>query len=355
MQVLMRKASEVLKEQRNEIKLTTGNDVLDSLIGGITQGQFYLFYSTGQDILDVLMHRLLVNSVLPIKKGGFNSKALYFNICNYHRGKTIFNPSKLGMMAKCAGADPHTVLQNIYAISAFNEMQQISATKKIVTVVKKDKDVKLIVIHNLTRFIETSTKPAKALQALKQVTGALRRIIAENEIALVVSCNALRTSRKRIPRPIGGTYLRHEANVVVLLDSVKQRNASAIKMTLMKHPSKRTPQSNILYTPKDGIDLRGHVKPNVQQLFQKFVKELRKNRRFQNTLINTEHKNTFEHLWKEAWSIEHVATSNAEIPCLMDIMNLMANVYNEKHNEELKKKLQKLECIFDELTEKGSR
>jgi hypothetical protein len=354
MQVLIRKASEIWEEKRHKVELTTGNGNLDSLIGGITQGQFYLFYSTHQDVLDVLMHRLLVNGVLPTKKGGFNSKAFYVNICNYHRGKTIFNPSKLGMIAKHAGVDPHVILQNIYCISAFNEMQQTTAIKKIVTAVKKNNDVKLIVVHNLTRFIETSTKPMKALKALKQVIGALKSIIVEKEVALVVSCNALRTSRKRIPRPIGGTYLRHEADVIVLLDKIKQRNALTFKMTLVKHPSKRTPKSNVLQLSNRNITRRNRVTLNVQQQFQRLVKELRENRGFQDTLINTEHKKAFELLLNEAWSVKRLIVSNTKSSHLMDFMNLLANVNNKKQSEELKKKLQQIEDSFEEFTGKGN-
>jgi quinol monooxygenase YgiN len=344
----MRKASEVWKEKRQKSEATTGNNDLDSLIGGIYQGQFYLFYSTRQDILDALIHRLLVNVVLPTKKGGFSSKAFYVNICNYHRGKTVFNPSKLGTIAKHTGIDPHVILQNVYCISAFNEMQQTTAIKKIVTAVKNDNDVKVIIVHNLTRFIETSTKPVKALQALKQNIRALKNSVAEREIALIVSCNALRTNRKRIPRPIGGTYLRHEADIVVLLDNIKQRNASIVKTTLIKHPSKRTPQSRVFHVSNRRVTRSGndHASLNVQQQFQRLIKELRRSEGFQDALITTEHKKAFELLLNEAWSIERAIASYPKKSHPMDIMNLMANVNNKKQSEELKKKLQQIERMF---------
>lgn len=337
MQIVMRTAAEVLNEENSKPKLTTGNGDLDSLIDGITQGHFYLFYSNDQEVLDRLIHRVLVSSILPIENGGFNAKALYFNTCNYHRGKTILNPSSLAVIAKCVGVEPEEVFQNIYSISAFNEIQQLTAAQEIAELVEKDKAVKTVVVHNLTRFIETSKKPSKPHQFLKQIIRVLKRVAFENNVALVVSCTALRTGRGRIPKPVGGTYLRHEASVVVLLNSMQRESSASVKVTLVKHPYKRTPQTLILYVPSGGINLMGRITPSFRQQFHKLIKKLRRSSGFQNTLINLEHKKAFDQLLKEAWSTENAAMANSGIPCLMDVLNLMANIHNKKCIEELRK------------------
>jgi hypothetical protein len=265
------------------------------------------------------------------------------------------------MIAKCAGVDPQVVFQNIFSVAAFNEMQQMTATKEIVDLMKKDRTIKLVVIHNLTRFIETSKKPSEARKSLKQIIGSLKSVASENNIALVVSCSAIRTHRGRIPKPIGGTYLRHETNVVVLLQTLKRRIMSPVKITLVKHPYKKTPQSIILHVPKDGVTFMGRITPSFRQQFHKVIEELRRSSGFQNRLINLEHKKAFDLLLKEAWSAENAAMSTSGIPCVTDILNLMANVhnkkctetnmkhieYNKKCIEKLKGKLRELEYILE--------
>jgi hypothetical protein len=45
--------------------------------------------------------------------------------------------------------------------------------------------------------------------------------------------------------------------------------------------------------------------------------------------------------------------ANSGIPCVMDALNLMANVHNKKCVEELKRKLQELERVLKENLEKN--
>jgi hypothetical protein len=353
MEITMQTATEALREERGKLKLTTGQSDLDSLIGGIKQGDFYLFYSNDQKVLDLLLHRILVNCILPVEQGGFDSKALYFNTCNYHREKTILNPSNLATAAKSVGIDPRTVFQNIYAISAFNERQQITATKEAAELVKKDEDVKMVAIHNLTRFIQTSRTPSKARQIVKQIVRIWKSVTSERGAALIVTCSASRAGRGRMFKPVGGTYVRHAANVVILLKSATKGGSSSVKATLVKHPYKKTPQSIVLHIPKGGVTLMGRITPSFRQQFQKLIEELKENSGFQDTLINREHKKAFDLLLKDAWSAEDAAMANSGIPCVMDALNLMANVHNKKNVEELRRKLQELEHILKGTLEKN--
>ena len=339
----MKTAAKVFAERHNQSKLSTGSGDLDALIDGIAQGQSYLLYSKNQGVLDVFVHRVIVNCILPSEKGGFASKAIYFNTCNYHRGKTILNPSYLAVLAKCAGVDPKVVFENTYLVSVFNEVQQLAATKEVADLMEKDKDVKLIVVHNLSRFIETSSKLSTARRILKQVVGSLKRIASENNIALVVSCNASGSSRGRIPVPAGWNSVRQETNVVLLFTDLKGTATPSVKVTLVKHPHKKTPQSICLYVPVEGTSLTGRMTPGFKQQFQNLIEGLKSSNGFQNELTILEHKRAFDLLLKEAWAVENVALSNSATPYMLDILNLMANVYNKKHVEELRIKLQELE------------
>ncbi len=350
----MKTAAEALEEERTLLRLGTGSIDLDDLIDGIQQGQFYLLYGNDEKILDTLVHRILVNCVLPYEKRGFGVKGLYFNVCNYHQGKTILDPSQLTTIAKCAGVDPNIVFDSIYTVSAFNENQQISATKELVRIIEDDNDIRLLVVQNLTRFIETSLKPLEARKTLRQVIGMLRRIASKKGISLVVTCTASKIRRSRIPKPKGGVFLRHEANFVVFLDNMKSENSSSIRATLVKHPYKATPKSIVLSVRSRGIDLMGEATPLFNQGFQKQIDELKNAIGFQNSFLNIEHKEAFDLLLKEAWSVENIAMSNSGVPCILDILNLMANVHNKKCIEALRERYLKLETRLKDV-EKRSR
>src|SRR6476620_12686499 len=105
----MKSALEHYSTQGNCLKMTTGSGELDSLIDGIQEGLFYLFYGDSSP-LDALSHRLLVNCILPIREHGFESMAVCFNNTGYYgRGKMTLNPEKIGNTAKVARIDPIVV------------------------------------------------------------------------------------------------------------------------------------------------------------------------------------------------------------------------------------------------------
>ena len=69
-----------------------------------------------------------------------------------------------------------------------------------------------------------------------------------------VPADAILTSKGIIPKPIGGLYLKHAANVIVHIKE-SSNNTSAIpsfKATLVKHQYVKTPKSAILYIKKTG-------------------------------------------------------------------------------------------------------
>jgi KaiC/GvpD/RAD55 family RecA-like ATPase len=349
----MKTAAEALEEERTLLRLGTGSVDLDGLIDGIQQGQFYLFYGNDQKVLDTLVHRILVNCVPPSEKRGFGVKGLYFNVCNYHQGKTILDPSQLTTIAKCAGVDPNTIFKSIYTVSAFNETQQISATEELVNIIEDNNDIRLLVVQNLTRFVETSRKPLEARKILRQVIGMLRRVASKKEISLVVTCTASKTSRGRIPKPKGGVFLRHEANFIIFLDGMKRETPPSVRATLVKHPYKATPKSLVLCVQPGGVDLMGGNTSLFKQKFQKQIDELKNSIGFQNNLINLEHKEAFDFLLKGAWSVENAAMSNSGVLCIMDILNLMANVHNKKCIENLCKRYIKLERRLKDMEERS--
>ena len=351
MAIVFETAAQALEEEGKRPRLTTGNGDLDSLMGGVELGGSYLFYGDSQEALDRIVHGILVNSLLPAGKGGFGAKALYFNSCNYHQGKTILNPSMFGEFAKKAGLDPNIALGNIYSISAFNERQQFSAAKEAADLISRSSEIKLLALHNLTVFVGTSRKPAEAYQALKEVVSTIWRAAHENGVTIVANCVASRTSIGYVPRLPRGAFLRHRANIIVCLKRVEKMRA--IRACLVKHPYRETPDSIILRVPEGGVSLMGRITPSFRQLFESQVEELKKS--FQNALLDLNHREAFNLLLKEAWSAEGHAMSNSTVPVTLDVMNLMANVHNKKCVEELRKALREKEEKIRELEDRVER
>jgi replicative DNA helicase len=94
----MHSALEQFNDDRNILKMTTGSADLDSLIDGIQEGDFYLFYGSNHVVLDAMAYGFLVNCVLSTKqKHGFESMGLCLDNADYHDapGKTALSPGKI--------------------------------------------------------------------------------------------------------------------------------------------------------------------------------------------------------------------------------------------------------------------
>jgi hypothetical protein len=217
----MRSAFDHFNDYRDTLKMTTGSAELDSLIDSIQEGQFYLFYGKNKPILDGLVHGFLVNCVLPVrKKHGFESMAIYVNNVDYYQPdkSVVLNPEKIAIAAKCAGLEPKIVFKNLFVQMAYNQQHQLAVAKQISQLIESKKhDIKLLVVNNLTKFFKELKNKNYGANTLKESLGTICRICAQNKIALVCTGDANVTSKGIIPRPIGGTFLKHAVNVIVHL------------------------------------------------------------------------------------------------------------------------------------------
>jgi RecA/RadA recombinase len=251
----MQSALEHYNEHRTTLKMTTGSADLDSLIDAIQEGMFYLFYGNNSVVLDAMVYRFLVNCVLPVKqKHGFESMGVFFNNVNYYdysrRTSASVNPEKIGVAAKCSGIDPKTVFRNLFILTAYNESHQLSVAEQVTKLIESNRDIKLIVVHNLTKFFKDSTgrKKMETANLLKQTIGMVCKVCGKNKVALVCTADSNITSKGLIPKPTGGLYLKHAANVIVHIKGQSSTSTvPSFKATLLKHQYVKTPKSAILY------------------------------------------------------------------------------------------------------------
>ena len=335
---IIRTALEEFRVQR--LRMTTGYSDLDSLIGGIETGSFYLFYGD-PEALDNIAHLLLVNCVMPAERGGFEAKALYFNSTDYYVGKTVIDPSKLGMMAKRAGIEPSTVLENVEVAAAFNEDRQLHVSREAAKLIRESDGFKLILAHNITRFQANSRRPRESSEVLKRVVGELWRAASEKNVAFVATAEA-EDGRSIVPRPPGGIFLRQAASIIAHFRRFYSGTVSSYKVTLVKHPCKKTPDTIILYVGQEGsMDLlTGKSVPSFQQLYSQNLDSLR--RLFQNSLLDLGHRSAFETLVREAWNVEQKVLSSLKDFTILDGLNLTASLNTRAHIESLDSRLNML-------------
>jgi hypothetical protein len=256
----MHSALEYYNEHRTTLKMTTCSADLDSLIDGIQEGMFYLFYGNNSLVLDAMVYRFLVNCVLPVKqKHGFESMGIFLNNVNYYdysrRTSASVNPEKIGIAAKCSGIDPKIVFKNLYIHTAYNENHQMSVAEQVTRLIESNKDIKLLVIHNLTKFFKDSTgrKKVETANLLKQTIGMICKACGKNKAALVYTGDSNTAGKGLIPKPICGLYLKHAANVII---HTKEQSGTftipSFKATLLKHQYVKTPKSAVIHIKKTG-------------------------------------------------------------------------------------------------------
>lgn len=325
-------ALDLFEEGEAKPKLTTGHGDLDALISGIEPGLFYLLH--GDDsILSLLAHKLVVNCVLPLVRGGFDGEAIYFNHTNYYTGKTILDPSELGGISKHVGIDPRIVFKRIHVAAAYNEDRQKIIAEKVSELIEQNDAIRLLVVHNLTRFLSESTttttkrRSLESREALKSVVGTLWRAASASNVALVATAASGNASRGFIPRPMGGSFLRHVASVI--LHFRRFRNGGGVqsyKATLVKHPEKHTPQSVVLHVLSVGVPdiVTGESIPTFTQTYESKISWLKKI--YVNGLRDIGHRAAFEALSKRSWETQRQALSNLVGVELLDGMNLAASI-----------------------------
>jgi len=343
-----RNVLEVLDERQGIARLTTGNADLDSLLGGgIERGQFYLFYGDDDSDVDHLIHQILVNSLLPVEKFGFGGRCVYSNCGNYRQEKTMLNTRLLCYMIKAAKLEPIKALDDIYTICSFSEEQQEQVFSEIRNLTEKDREIKLVVVHNIARLFTTNTgapnkNAGERIMRLQKVIFHLWQVCAENNLGLVASCRPSQKSGNRgIPRPEGGKYLSHKATIIVYL---KKRRNDFVSAYLIKHPN-RAPRKIDLELKRGGDSL-GRITMPFRTLLQEEMDNLK--RTYREALMDAGRRDAFDSLIR-TWGSEQGAMSYARVPTALDVMLLTAVIDNRKLIEDLYDQIKVVDSKLDKI------
>lgn len=223
----------------NAGKLTTGSSLLDSLIGGgLETSTFTLLYGDRR-ILEILVHKLLVNTLLDATKGGFASPAVYVCCSNYRKERTVLNTYYLADIALGAGVNPTAASRSIHVAMAFNPLEEYIISRVTERVVRKTGS-KLILVDNIALLLcDEKMREEFPDVNLTSVVGGFWEAAFRNDAALVATCREAppnSNNNQSLPTPEGGSVLSQKAGVIVYL-RVGRRRVSFAKAYLRKHPS----------------------------------------------------------------------------------------------------------------------
>src|ERR671918_85137 len=255
-------------------KMSTSSAEIDSLIDGIQAGLFYLFYSSHENqlLLDSILYRQLIGCILPKsqKKNGLESAALLCNNIDLSYGKNkhqLLNPEKIAITSKYAGIEPKIVFKNLYVHTAYNLEHQARVAEEIAEIIESNPDIKLLAIRDLTKYLakdrNANWNTDDDANSLKKTLGTLYRACTKNKVAIVATGGCNVSNSGIIPKPNGGTYLKHIANVVVHIKpnfwttTTYNNNTSSspyvsFKASMIKHPYQRTPKAVNFYARRIG-------------------------------------------------------------------------------------------------------
>ncbi|MHA1268256.1 MAG: DNA repair and recombination protein RadA [Candidatus Helarchaeota archaeon] len=135
-------AKEIWKRHQTILKITTGSDRLDGLLGGGVETrsitEVFGEFATGKT---QLAHQLCVTVQLPKEKGGINGNTLFID------AEGTFRPDRIISIGERFGLDDR-VLDNVFYIRAYNSDHQQLIVEKAAKLIK-DNEIKLIIIDSV--------------------------------------------------------------------------------------------------------------------------------------------------------------------------------------------------------------
>jgi len=134
----------------SQVKITTGINFLDNLIGGIDCGSISQIFGEFSSGKSTFAQQLCVTVQLPKEKGGLESKAVYLST------EKSFYPPKIQKMAIRFGINPDAALKNIIIkeILSLNDLfDSIRIAKNII----EKLNVKLLVVDSIATYFRYET------------------------------------------------------------------------------------------------------------------------------------------------------------------------------------------------------
>lgn len=211
----LKTAGEVLEDRKNLIRISTGINSLDVLLGGGLESQaiteFHGQWGSGKS---QVAHMACVQAVKKFP----DMKVVYLDTEN------SFRPNRLVEFAKGEGVDPELVLKQVVSANAFNSSHQIILVEKVEEMLKNKEPISLLVVdsfmsHFRGEFVGRSTlsnRQGKITTAISQ----LAKLATVYNVVVIIT-NQVMTNPGQLfgdpTMPIGGNMLGHTAKFRIYL------------------------------------------------------------------------------------------------------------------------------------------
>ena len=178
-------ASEAFEKRKVIGRISTGAASLNDLLGGGVESngitETYGRFATGKTQLGF---QLAVNVQLPVGKGGLEGAVLFIDT------EGTFRPERIESIAKEAGLDSKTVLDNIFVSRVTSTEQQVLTIERADKLIK-EKNVKLIIVDSLMSLFRSEYMGRGMLNERQQKLNAhihkLQRLADENSLAVYIT------------------------------------------------------------------------------------------------------------------------------------------------------------------------
>ena len=210
--------NELLERRTQVLKLTSGTESLDNLLGGGFETQsiaeVYGEFGSGKTQIG---HQLAVNATLPLTSKGLDGEIFYIDT------EDTFRPERITQMALGANLEPENVLSKIHVARAYNSAHQMLLVDQI-KIHAKDKPVRLVIVDSLTSHFRAEYigrgMLASRQQTLNRHMKSLKQLADVNN-ALVLVTNQVQSNPAAFfgdpNKPIGGHIVGHASTFRIYL------------------------------------------------------------------------------------------------------------------------------------------
>ena len=326
-------ALQVYANRAEVSRLSTGSHRLDQLLGGIEPTRFYLLFGSGKEkVTDRLLYRLMVETIRET-----SSHVIYILCGNYRRDRTTFDSEMLLDLLESSGLNVEDSLSRIHIIGVFSEAQLMRAPSLVEEVIEKVGTVRLVAVQQISKLFYSET--AMGFEEQTEFTGVvskLKELCTIHQVSLVASCEA-KKRRDLLPEPMGGSYLRHAANVMVYLRMMSGGDVSA---QLVKHFDKMRAGKRVSLNGEEEEVLGRITKDSMRGRLQESMSHLRGG--YREALKDDEMQASFDRVWED-WNLEQGAMIYAQVVSALDLLNLTGIVSNRREIETLRRRVEALE------------
>lgn len=212
---------EVLEKRKNVIKIPSGTEAVDKLLGGgfETSAIVECFGEFGSAKTQVA-HVLAVNA----QKQEPGAVTVYIDTEN------TFRPERIIELAKGAGLDPDEVLKNIKVAKAYNSDHQMLLAEKVSDLIDKDhQNVRVVIVDSLTahfraEFLGRGTL-AERQQKLNKHMHTLSRLADMNNVCVYLT-NQVQVDPAQFfgdpTKAVGGHIVAHASTFRIYLRKGKK-------------------------------------------------------------------------------------------------------------------------------------